>query len=138
MIDPRDVGAAAAAVLAEDEHEGETYVLTGTEPITYERVAEELSTVAGRPIPFIAVPDEAARQSLIGAGIPEFVAGQLVTLFGLLRQGAYERSTDAVSVLTGRAPRTLAGFVRDHAEPFRFQSGVPTTGDEQAAVSANR
>ena len=125
MIDPRDVGTAAAFLLAEDGHQEETYVLTGTEPITYERVAEELSAVAGRPIPFVAVPDEAARQALVGAGIPEFVAGQLVTLFGLLRQGAYEQTTDAVSGLSGREPRTLAAFVRDHAELFRVESEEP-------------
>jgi uncharacterized protein YbjT (DUF2867 family) len=138
MIDPRDVAAAATVVLAEDGHEGETYVLTGTEPITYGRVAEELSAVAGRPIPFVAVPDEAARQALVGAGIPEFVAGQLVTLFRLLRRGAYERSTDAVCVLTERTPRTLAGFFRDHAELFRVQSGGPAAGDGQTVVSAGR
>ena len=125
MIDPRDVGTAAAFLLAEDGHQEETYVLTGTEPITYERVAEELSAVAGLPIPFVAVPDVAARQALVGAGIPEFVAGQLVTLFGLLRQGAYEQTTDAVSGITGREPRTLAAFVRDHAELFRVESEEP-------------
>ena len=36
MIDPRDVGAAAAAVLTTAGHDGRTYVLTGPEAITYD------------------------------------------------------------------------------------------------------
>ena len=119
MIDPGDVAAVAAVALTADGHEGQTYLLTGPETITYERVAEVLSAVAGRSIGFVAVSDEAARQGLIGAGMPEFVAEQLVTLFGLLRRGTHERTTGAVRVLTGREPRTFARFAHDHAGLFQ-------------------
>jgi len=50
MIDPRDVGAAAAAVLTTAAQDGQTYVLTGPEAITYAQVAEELSTATGRDV----------------------------------------------------------------------------------------
>jgi uncharacterized protein YbjT (DUF2867 family) len=43
MIDPRDVGAVAAAVLTDPAHDGRTYLLTGPEAITYQRVAHDLS-----------------------------------------------------------------------------------------------
>jgi uncharacterized protein YbjT (DUF2867 family) len=118
MIDPGDVAAVAASVLAGEGRSAETHVLTGPEPITYERVAEELSTVLGRPIRFVAVPDGAAREALVGAGMPEFVAGQLVGMFGALRGGAHDTTTDAVRSLSGRKPRGLAEFVRDHAAAF--------------------
>jgi uncharacterized protein YbjT (DUF2867 family) len=123
MIDPADVAAAAAATLTNDGHEGRTYVLTGPEEITYERVAREISAATGRRIEFVTVPDEEARQGMAGAGMPEFVAEQFITLFGLLRRGAYERTTDAVRSLTGRGPRTFARFARDHA-------GLWTTSEE--------
>lgn len=119
MIDPGDVAAVAAAALTAGGHEGQTYVLTGPEALTHERVAEELSAVTGRRIGFVAVSDEAARQGLIAAGMPEFVAEQLITLFGLLRHGAHERTTDTVRALTGREPRTFARFAHDHAGLFR-------------------
>lgn len=119
MIDPQDVAAAASAVLTEDGHAGKTYVLTGPEEITYERVAEDLSAATGRRIGFVPVPDDAARQAMIEAGMPGFVADQFITLFGLLRRGAYARTTDAVRDLTGRGPRTIARFARDHAGLFR-------------------
>jgi uncharacterized protein YbjT (DUF2867 family) len=119
MIDPEDVAAVAALVLTSDVHESQTYVLTGPEAITYERVAEEISAATGQRIPFVAVPDDAARQAMIGSGLPEFVAGQLVALFGALRRGAYEQTTDSVRVLTGREPRPFAQFARAHASFFQ-------------------
>ena len=118
MIDPGDVAGAAAAALTTDAHEGRTYVLTGPEAIAFERVAEELSAATGRHVRFVAVPDDAARQALAGTGIPEFVAGQIVAVFGFLRRGAQERTTDAVRALTGREPRPFVRFARDHAGLF--------------------
>lgn len=119
MIHPADVAAAASAVLTEEGHEGQTYVLTGPEEITYERVAEELSVAAGRRIGFVPVPDEAARRAMVEAGMPGFAADQFITLFGLLRRGAYAQTSGAVRYLTGHEPRTIARFVRDHAGLFR-------------------
>ena len=121
MIDPGDVAEAAAVVLSTDGHEGQTYVLTSPEAIAFERVAEELSAATGRNIRFVAVPDDAARQAIVGTGIPEFVAGQIVAVFGVLRQGAQERTTDAARALTGREPRTFAQFARDHASLFQAE-----------------
>ena len=118
MIDPSDVAAVAASVLAGGGGNAETRALTGPEPITYERVAEELSAATGRRIRFVAVPDGAAREALVAAGMPEFVAGQLVGMFRALRGGAHDKITDAVRALCGRKPRGFAEFARDHAEAF--------------------
>src|SRR3712207_2242902 len=73
MIDPRDVAAVAAVVLTTDGHEEQTYTLTGPEAITYGRIAEELSAATGRPVEFVDVPDEAARQGLVEAGTPDWL-----------------------------------------------------------------
>lgn len=128
MIDPADVASAAAVVLTEDGHEGKTYTLTGPEAITYEQIANELSAVTGRRIEFVAVPDEAAREALVGAGTPEFVAEQIVALFGLLRQGAHERATDEVRTLMVREPRGFDKFARDHAPLFGERTTSPASG----------
>jgi uncharacterized protein YbjT (DUF2867 family) len=118
MIDPRDVGAAAAAALTGAGEDGQTYVITGPEAITWGQVAAELSSATGREVEFVDVPDEAARQGLIAAGLPEFVAEQLITIFGQLRQGVAEQVTDGVYALTGIRPCSFAEFARDHAHMF--------------------
>jgi uncharacterized protein YbjT (DUF2867 family) len=118
MIDPRDVGEAAAAVLTTPGHDGRTYVLTGPEAITYARVAAELSAATDRHVEFVDVPDEGAKQKMIQAGLPDLVAERIVEVFAMLRQGAGEEVTTTVERLTGHPPRDFACFARDHARLF--------------------
>jgi uncharacterized protein YbjT (DUF2867 family) len=119
MIDPRDVGAAAAAALTGAAEDGQTYVITGPEAITWGQIAAALSSATGREVEFVDVPDEGARQGLIAAGLPEFVAEQLIMIFGQLRQGVAEQVTEGVHALTGSRPRSFAEFARDHAHMFQ-------------------
>ena len=118
MIDPRDVGAVAAAVASGEGEAAQTYLLTGLEAITFAQAAEALSAATARRVEFVDVPDEGARQGLVGAGMPEFVAEQLVRIFGMLRRGVAEQVTDSVERLSGRPPRSFAQFAREHARLF--------------------
>ena len=64
MIDPRDVGAAAAAVLSSPGHERQTYLLTGPRPITYAEVAAGLSPATGSRVEFVDVPGRVGKPAL--------------------------------------------------------------------------
>jgi uncharacterized protein YbjT (DUF2867 family) len=124
MIDPRDVGAAAAAVLcspghgASAGHEGQTYLLTGPRAITYDEVAAGLSAATRSRVEFTDIPGDAAYQAMIGDGMPGFVAEQIVAMFARLRQGAAAQVSPDVETLTGSAPRDFACFATDHARLF--------------------
>jgi uncharacterized protein YbjT (DUF2867 family) len=118
MIDPLDVAATAAVVLRDDGHEGRTYELTGPESITFHDVAARLSEVTGQPVRFVPVPDAAALEGLVKAGMPAWMAENLVTVFGMLREDSSAQVTDAVHALTGQQPRHLAEFLVDHAAVF--------------------
>jgi uncharacterized protein YbjT (DUF2867 family) len=117
-VDPRDVAAAAAATIAVDGHEGSTYTVTGPQAITYEQIARDLSAATGRPIEFVDIPYEAAREALREAGLPPMIAGAIVDTFVTQQAGAMARTTDSVRTLTGREPRTFASFAREHAPLF--------------------
>jgi uncharacterized protein YbjT (DUF2867 family) len=118
MIDPRDVGAAAAAVLSTEGHEGRTYLLTGPEAITYVQVAADLSAAIGRRVEFVDVPEEDAMEAMIRGGLPDFVADQIVKVFAMLRQGVGEEVTTTVQSLTGSPPHDFASFALNHARLF--------------------
>jgi uncharacterized protein YbjT (DUF2867 family) len=118
MIDPRDVGAAAATVLSSPGHEEQTYLLTGPRAITYAQVAAGLSAATASRVEFVDVPGDAARQAMIGDGMPGFVADQIVRMFGMLRQGVAALVSPDVETLTGSAPRDFATFARDHTSLF--------------------
>ena len=127
-VDPRDVAAAAAGALVGDGLAGSVHALTGPEAITFASIAEALSAATGRPVEYVDVPDAAAREAMVAAGLPEAVADFIVGTFAEMRAGARARTTDAVRVLSGRAPRPFAQFARDHAA--LFGAGAP----ELAAV----
>jgi uncharacterized protein YbjT (DUF2867 family) len=118
MIHPQDVAAVAAVALLEDGHEGEPYTLTGPEAITFFQVARYLREALGHEVEYLNVPDETALQGMVEQDLPEFVAGQIVTVFGILRGGAQERTTGTVQTLTGRKPRGFSDFAREHAALF--------------------
>jgi uncharacterized protein YbjT (DUF2867 family) len=118
FVDPRDVAAAAAAVLADDGHEGRAYSLTGPAAITFEQVARELSAATGQRITYLDVPDDHARAALLDAQVPEFAADAIIDIFRSQRAGAMARTTDAVRTLTGRDATPFADFARDYAAAF--------------------
>ena len=118
MIDPRDVGAAAAAALTSEGHDGRSYALTGPEAVTYTQVAAALGEATGREVEFVDLPDEAATAGLIQAGLPAFAAEQVVAVFAQARLGVAAQVTATVETLTGRPPRDIASFARDSANLF--------------------
>ncbi|WP_431682796.1 SDR family oxidoreductase [Kitasatospora sp. KL5] len=118
MIDPRDVAAAAAAVLTAGGHDGQTCLITGPAAITHTEVAEHLSAALGRAIEYVDVPDDAALAGLAQGGVPAWLAEQIVAVFQSLRAGVNSRTTDTFRELTGREARGFADFARDIATPF--------------------
>src|SRR6266566_650252 len=107
--------AAAAQVLSSPGHERQSYLVTGPEAITFAQVSAGLSAAMGSRIEFTDIPGEDARQAMVGGGMPEFAAEQVIKIFEQLRQGADRQVTATVEVLTGSAPRDFASFARDHA-----------------------
>lgn len=111
MVDTRDVAAVAAVLLTEPGHEGQKVDVTGPEAVSYDDVAGKLSTIMGRQITHVGVPDDAVRRTLAGFGMGDWMAGALVDLFQDYRRsgrdGYAAQVTDAVQRLTGKAPRSL-------------------------------
>ncbi len=118
-VDPRDVAAVAAVALTVGGQEGKTHVVTGPEALTYAEVAQTLSQVTGRSVEFVNVPPEAAYASMVAAGMPNWVARNLVRMLEFFQKGAAEQTTDTVRKLTGREPQTFTEFAQDHATLFR-------------------
>jgi uncharacterized protein YbjT (DUF2867 family) len=119
FVDPRDVADVAAEALTRPHHDGATYTLTGPEAITFEHIAAQLAAATGRPVTYVGVSDGDARQAMIADGLPPMVADAIVAIFAAQRAGSMADTTDTIREITGRAPRDIAGFARDHAGAFR-------------------
>lgn len=115
FVDVRDIGASAAAALTRDDVAGRAYTITGPEALTYAQAAKVLGDAAGHPMHYVPVDDASFVQAMTGVGISEAYARMLTVLFGAVRQGAAAEVTTAVRDLTGRAPRSLEAYAREHA-----------------------
>lgn len=119
QIDVRDVAAAAAAVLAEPaSHADQTYDLTGPEPLSYMDIAQVFARIVGRPVRCVDVPPDQARAGMLRDGLPEWLVDALLDLAAFYRTGAASLVSGDVQRLTGRRPRSVEDFVRDHPAVF--------------------
>jgi len=119
LVDTRDIAAVAAEALTSDGHEGKTYTLTGPAALGIAEVASILSETAGREINYIDVPESAARDGMLQAGLPQWQVEPLLELHATNKQNRWTALTADVQKVTGTPPIDFAQFARDHAEKFR-------------------
>jgi uncharacterized protein YbjT (DUF2867 family) len=82
----RDIAAVAAVTLTHSRHDGKKYVLTGPEALSYFDVARILSEAVGRPITYVPLSLEEARERMGRAGEARWASE------GLLALAAYQRA----------------------------------------------
>ena len=123
LVDVRDVAAVAARALTEEGHEGQVYDLTGAEALSNDDVATIVSDVSGSSVRYEAVPDAAARDEMIHAGMPEWLADVMVEVHVHHRAGGADEVTPVVEEVTGRAPRSFRSFVEERQADFTPDDG---------------
>jgi len=119
MIDARDVGEVAAKVLTEEGHEGKTYTLTGPAAISFHDVAEALGEVLGKEVTYVPIPQEKAKEAMLGRGIPEWVADALNEYAKAHSEGYSDWTTGDFERLTGHLATSYKEFANDFERAFR-------------------
>jgi uncharacterized protein YbjT (DUF2867 family) len=116
VIDPLDIARVAAAALTADGHAGQTYRLTGPQPL---RPAEQLAVLGaalGRKLIAVPLRNAETRAEQL-ASMPERYADAFWNFYA---EGALDESevTDDVRRATGTPPRTFAAWCEAHAAEF--------------------
>lgn len=107
FVSTRDIGAAVAALLVEDQYRHQAFPLTGPEDLGYSDAAALLSDVLGEPIHYANPDPETFKHVLAENGAPPFVADYMIQVYGTIRKGEASGTTPHVEQLTGRKPETL-------------------------------
>ena len=113
-----DVAKAAARVLTGEGHEGQTYVLTGPQALTYADVAARVSAVLAREVDYGDLPESLAKDQMLAGGLSPWQAAGTVELFDWIRQGGTDSVTPTVPDLTGEDARTLDDWLSDQGGAF--------------------
>src|SRR6266496_685848 len=116
FVDTRDVGSVAAEVLTSDGHEEKTYTLTGPAALGIADVARILSEAAGREFKYVDVPEGAARDGMLQAGMPKWLVEAVMDLHAVNKQNRWSAVTADIEKVAGNPPTDFAQFARDHAE----------------------
>jgi uncharacterized protein YbjT (DUF2867 family) len=118
-IDPADIGAVAARVLIEDEHDGQAYRLSGPEALSPREQAAILAAALGTPVEVVDLPPAQVRTALIAQGMTLERADAVLAMRGTKAIALGMTVFPTVERITGQAPRTYAEWVDAHIEAFR-------------------
>src|SRR5436190_24324712 len=119
FVDTRNIANVAAEVLTSDGHEEKIYTLTGPEALGIADVARILSEAAGRDFKYVDVPEDAARDGMLQAGVPKWQVEALMELHAMNKQNRWSAVTADIEKVTGTPPTDFAHFARDYAQQFR-------------------
>ena len=110
-----DVADVAVALLTGTGHDGRSYDVTGAEALSMADVAAQLSELSGKPIAYREETIAQARASRASYGVPDWQLDAWISTYSAIATGELAAVSDAVELLAGHPPRTLAELVR--AEP---------------------
>jgi len=119
FVDARDVGAVGAVALLDERHDGQTYVVTGNESLSYQEVAERLGSKLGKPVRYMDITANEARGKLQASGANPVMIEATLELWDACASNLINVApTGVVEELTGRPPRSLDDFVSDYRSRF--------------------
>jgi uncharacterized protein YbjT (DUF2867 family) len=116
QIATRDVATRAAAILGDGTWTGQRILgLHGPADLDYEQTAQHIGDALGRPVRFVQVTGEQARQAMIGGGLPAYVADSYVEMYDALGSGVFQQAEPRTPETT--TPTTMLEFATDTLKP---------------------
>ncbi|MDF3886241.1 NmrA family NAD(P)-binding protein [Cupriavidus basilensis] len=108
-----------AAVLTQPAgHIGKIYPLYGPVELSQEEIADEMSKVLGRKITYSPSTLGEYREHLAKYDLPEFVIQHFLATAVDYQNGIFSGTDGVIGQITGKAPQTIADFVKANREAF--------------------
>jgi NAD(P)H dehydrogenase (quinone) len=107
-----DLAEAHAVVLSESGHEYKDFALYGGPALSFADIAQILSDISGKPVPFNAISDRDYVAQLMSLGLPEPAAGFMLKWVQGVNAGEWDGESGDLENLLGRKPTTPAEFLR--------------------------
>lgn len=113
VVDPRDIAAVAAKALLTDDHDKQTYTLTGPQLLSTPQQVEILNEVLGTTLTTIDISPDQARTSMLAQGMSPESVDFMLKGFEIVRNGGNAVVTDHVERVLGRPPATFKNWAQD-------------------------
>lgn len=116
MVATADIAAKGAEVLLDSKWKGHRIVgVHGPADLTYREVASVLTEALGKPVSYVEVSVDQARQGMVGAGMPDFVADMYAEMYGAIIAGRMDAAEPRSAETT--TPTALLTFARETLRP---------------------
>lgn len=115
FVDVEDIADVAVAALTESHHAGQLYEVTGPRLLSFQQVAEELSTATQRKVQYFPMASEDYRQAA-AEEVGQEMADMLTDLMAEVLDGRNETLGTGVEEALGRKPREFAAYCAATAE----------------------
>ena len=117
-----DLAEAHAVVLSEDGHAYKDYALYGGPAVSFADIAQILSDISGKPVPFNAITEQDYVAQLMSLGLPEPAAAFILTWVQGVNAGEWDGESGDLEKLLGRKPTTPAEYLRAVHAPRRLET----------------
>lgn len=119
FTDVRDIADVFVALIKDASLRGKAHDITGPEALSYAEAAAKIGAAAGVTVEHVDVPEETAREAMLGMGMDPWVVEAFVELFQIYRAGYGSAVlSDNVTGVTGHPARSFDGFAADFKSAF--------------------
>ncbi len=117
MIDVRDIVECAGEAAIGDIFDDQVIELSGPGSVSFHDVAKVLSDVSGRSIKYVPVTPDAVRESMLRAGLDDWISTLMRDYSQAYSEGWGDFVTENVERMTAHPPRDVDQFVREVLAP---------------------
>ena len=121
-LDIGDIAVVAVKALQGGAHSGKTYELNGPEAISNHELAKRISSITGRAVNYVDIPETAQREAMLALGMPEWQVTALLELQQYYKQGGGAKTDGLLQSLIERPPVSLDQYLMVNAAEFRDQA----------------
>ncbi len=108
-----EMAEATANVLLSDGHKNKVYSLGNSEKFSFQDVAEILSQVSGKNVPYLNPEKETYIEALTKAGVPDEYIKIFAGFAEAIKQGEFNSDSKDLEKLLGRKPTTIREFLTE-------------------------
>jgi NAD(P)H dehydrogenase (quinone) len=106
-----DLGEAQAEILSTSGHENKSYLLAGSEAISFHDIAETISELNGQKVAYNVISEKEYVDRHVAAGIPQNVAEFVLVWVKALNDGEYAGKSDDIERFLGRKTTPYRTFL---------------------------
>jgi uncharacterized protein YbjT (DUF2867 family) len=117
-IDPRDIAAVSAAVLASEAPPAGARELTGPDSLSAAELTERIAHECGAEVTLLQPDRERWHADLVASGMDPWLADSTLHLYDAVARDALAPVSPVVAEVLGRAPRPVDDWLRESLAPL--------------------